>query len=128
MGRYWRAMAEYDAETQAFSEAAGVVKSPFAPSEKATLKGIRVIVGRQAATSLTDGVWLRLTCNTFKPNMMDFLVEGGGLATAPAVPVPPYDFEVNQPVEPGVNVTIEGRCLEATHVTNSVLVMGLFES
>jgi hypothetical protein len=128
MGKYWRALAEYDAETQAFTEAAGVIKSPFSPVEKATLKGVRVVVGRQAATSLTNGVWIKLTCTTFKPNMMDFLVEGNGLATAPAMQSVPYDFEVNQPVEPGVNITIEGRCLEATHVTNTVLVMGMFES
>lgn len=128
MGRYWQAMAEYDAETQAFSEAAGTVKSPYNPKANGKLKGIRVLVGRQAATSLTDGVQLRLTCATFSPvNTIDFFVEGAGLQTAPALQPVPYDFEVDQPVSAGTPITIEGKCLEATHVTNSVLIMGLFE-
>lgn len=127
MGEYWRILAEYDAETQAYSNAAGVVTSPFTPPKDGTLTGIRVIVNAQAATSLTRGVMLRLTCVAWSPNQLDIAVAGNGLKTVPDAFVPVFDFPCNLPVKTTNPITIEGRAVEATHVTNSVLIMGKFQ-
>lgn len=131
MGEYWKIMGRYDAETQAwsaFTTFTGGPASPFVPVEQSTLIGVRIIVGAQAATSLTEGVGIRMTCTGWKPNTQDFVVSGTGLRTAPANQPPTYDFPVNQPCSPSLPITLEGICLEATHVTNSVLVMGKFKS
>lgn len=132
MGEYWKIMGRYDAETQAWSAFTAVANlgpaSPFVPVEAATLIGVRIIIGAQAATTLTEGVGVRMTCTGWKPNQMDFLVQGNGLATAPRAQPPQFDFSVNQPVSPSLPIALEGICLEATHVTNSVLVMGKFKS
>ncbi len=126
---YTRAMGEYDAETQAFSAFAGTGgSSPYNPEANGRLKGIRVIVSGQAATSLTRGVLIRLTCSIWQPtNQVDFFVAGHGLETVPQQNPPVYDFPCDLPVQVGVKITMEGKCLEATHVTNSVLVMGMFD-
>lgn len=132
MGEYWQVMGRYDAETQAFSAFTtytGGPASPFVPVEaQSTLVGIRAIVGSQAATSLTEGVAIKLTCTAWKPNTLTFYVQGNGLRTAPAAAPPVYDFPVNQPCSSNSPITLEGMCLEATHVTNSVLIMGKFKS
>lgn len=132
MGEYWQTIGRYDAETQAFSQATtytGGPASPFVPVEaSSTLVGIRIIVGAQAATSLTEGVAIRLTCTAWKPNTMTFYVSGNGLHTAPALNENIYDYSVQQPCSSSNPITLEGMCLEATHVTNSVLVVGKFKS
>lgn len=129
MGKYWRILGEYDAETQAWSAFAGTAgASPYTPDTNGRLKGIRAIVSGQAATSLTRGVLLRLTSAIFAPtNRLEFAVAGHGLETVPQQNPPVYDFEIDQPVQVGTKIDLEGKCLEATHVTNSVLVLGLFE-
>ena len=38
------------------------------------------------------------------------------------------DYEVDQPVQPGVPITVEGRHAIAIAVTANVMVMGMFES
>lgn len=126
--KYWDVLAEYDAETQAYSAAVGVIASPYRPKSNGRLVGIRVIVNAQAATTLTRGVLLRLTSVSFQPvNTITLAVAGPGLMTAPSPQPPQFDFEVNQPVNTGSDITIEGRAIEATHVTNSILVLGCFE-
>jgi len=129
MGKYVDILGEYDAETQAFSAFAGTGgSSPYRPKAPGRLVGIRVIVSGQAATSLTRGVMIRLSCPLWQPiNTMSFMVAGHGLETVPQQNPPVYDFDVNQPVNTGNDITLEGRAIEATHVTNSVLVIGYFE-
>lgn len=129
MGKYWRLMAHYDAETQAFSAAAGALaSSPYTPDENARLKGLRVIMGGEAASSLIRGVQLRLSCTTFKPNTIHVFGESNGLQTVPYVQAPHIDYEVDQPVQAGVPITIEGKNDVATAVTCAVFLLGLFES
>jgi hypothetical protein len=129
MGKYWRLLGQYDAETQTFSQCAGAGQtSPYTPDEDARLIGIRTIVGQLAATSLTTNGQVRLTCTTFKPNTLHVGYMGNGLRTAPANAPAPIDFEVDQPVKAGVPITIEGRCFGASDVTNSVEIYGLFSS
>jgi hypothetical protein len=130
MGRYWKVLAEYDAETTTYSACAGGAgSSPYTPDENATLVGLRVIVGGDAATTLTELVQFKLTCTTFKPNSIECMGAGGGLRTAPFPQPAPIDYTVNQRVLAGVPITIEARNVTAdTPVTNSVVIMGCFES
>lgn len=130
MGKYWRLLGDYDAETTTYSACAGGAQtSPYTPDEDAMLVGLRVIVSADAATTLTEAVQFRLTCTTFKPNSIEAMGNGGGLHTAPAFPPPPMDYPVNQPVKAGVPITVEARNVTAdTPITNNVLLMGCFES
>lgn len=129
MGKYYRLLGEYDAETTTFSGCAGAAQaSPYTPDEDARLTGLRIIPSRTAASTLTDHVQFRLTCTTFKPNTIHAGVSGSGLQTAPAFQPKEIDFDVDQPVKAGVPITVEGRCILANQVTNDILVYGRFES
>ena len=125
--KHWDLLAVYDAETQAWSEAANAAApSPYSPGDRGRLVGIRIIVGQQAATSLTDNVLFRLSCTKWTPNAMIVGAAGGGLCTATKPECKPVDFEVEQPVEPGVPIHIEGRLIDATAVTVEVMIFGCF--
>lgn len=129
MGQYWRVIGHYNGEATTWEALAGTFQaSPYTPDEKATLKGIRLLQADEAATSLVENYQIRLSCTTFKPNTIHVAGNGRGLGTAPAFPVQPIDYEVNQPVEPGVPITIEGRHAVATAVTANILVLGMFQS
>jgi len=129
MGKYWRLLGHYDAETQTYSQCAGGLQtSPYTPDETAKLKGLRVIPVGEAATSLIKGVQFRLTCTTFKPNTIHAFGAGQGLETVPQTPPGIYDYEVDQNVVAGVPITVEARNDVATAVTNATYILGLFES
>lgn len=129
MGKYWRVIGHYTGESQTFEALAGAFQtSPYTPDEKCRLRGVRAVVNGEAATSLTEGVQFRLSCTAWKPNVMHIVASGNGLRTAPATPQPPIDYEVDQPCEPGVPITIEGRHVPATAVTHNSLLLGMFES
>lgn len=128
-GKYWRLLGHYNGEAQTYEALAGTFQtSPYVPDCDGKLKGIRVLVGGEAATSLVEGVQFRLSCTTFTPNVIHVAAEGNGLATAPAFPKQVVDYEVDQPVKSGVPITIEGRHTVATAVTCNCFLMGLFES
>lgn len=130
MGRWWELLAEYDSETTAYTEAAGVAVSPFSPKTNAQLIALRVEIGRDAATSLINSIQFRLTSATFNPlNAIEAGGVGSGLSTAPAFQPNPTDWPVDQPVQAGVPIKIEGRNTTAdTPVTVSAFLWGLFEA
>lgn len=129
MGKYWRVIGHYNGESQTFEAlAGGFQSSPYVPDEKCQLKAIRVIIGAEAATSLTENVQYRLSCTTWKPNVIHVAGVGNGLCTVPSFKTPPLDYPIDQPCEPGVPITIEGRHAVATAVTHNSLLLGLFES
>ena len=129
MGQYWRLMAAYDSEAVTYGNAAqAMAPSPYVPDEDAQLIGLRTIVSRTAATSITNGVQFRLTCSTFKPNTLHAMAVGTGLQTVPAMPAPIIDYVVNQKVIAGVPINIEARDDFAAATTNQVYLMGLFQS
>lgn len=129
MGKYFRVIGHYNGEAQTYEALAGAFQtSPYTPDEDARMTGIRVIVSGEAATSLTEGVQYRLSCTTFKPNVIHVAAAGNGLRTAPAMAQLIYDFDVDQPVKAGVPITIEGRHNVATAVTHNSIVLGRFES
>lgn len=125
----WRLLGEYDAETTTYSAlAGGAGSSPYTPDFDGTLIGLRTIVSRDAATTLTNHVQFKLTCTTFNPNVIEVGAEGSGLQTAPALANQGMDWPVNQAVRSGVPITIEARNVTAdTPVTNNVLIYGQFQ-
>lgn len=130
---YWKLLAGYDAESTTYSECALTgFASPYSPVENATLKGLRMVANRSAASSLINHVQAKLTCATFKPNSIECGVQGSGLQTAPALQsgnTAQMDWQVDQPVQAGVPITIEmrNRTLD-TPVTVEVLLYGLFQN
>ena len=126
--RFWRLIGEMVEVAVTYGAVAGAAApSPYVPDVDAMLVGVRVLTGRQAATSLTNNYQIRLTCTTFTPNTIHVVGVGSGLQTAPAFVPGQVDFDVNQPVKAGVPVTIEGRNTYANAVTPDNLIMGLFE-
>jgi hypothetical protein len=131
MVSYWKLLGEYDAETTTFTAfAGGAGASPYTPTKDAMLKGLRALVGADAATTLTEGVQFRLTCDTFDPNSIECGAQGSGLATVPALRAQQmYDWPIDQEVKAGVPITLEGRNITAdTPVGVSVSLYGYFEA
>lgn len=128
MATFWRLLGEYDAETTTFSACAGAAQtSPYTPDVSGTLTGLRVIPNRSAASSLINHVQFRLSCTTFKPNTLHVGGQGTGLQTAPALQQDTQDYDVDQPIQAGVPITVEARNVTAdTPVTVSVLLYGRF--
>ena len=126
--RFWRVIGHYNAETQAYSACAGTFgASPFSPDVSGRIIGVRLLEGQEAATSLMCGVQIRLSCALWKPNTMDVALNGGGLKTVPVGFQQIVDYPVDQPVQAGVPIVIEGRNDVATAVTASVIVEAQFE-
>lgn len=133
MSKYWRCLGQYDSETTAYTAlAVSGFSSPYTPDVSGKLTGLRVMVNRSAASSLINHVEFKLTCTTFNPNSIEIGGQGSGLQTAPALQsgnTAVTDFDVDQPVQAGVPITIEGRNVTAdTPVTVSVMLYGRFES
>lgn len=129
MGKLWRLIGFYDAETKTYSAMAGSYQtSPYTPDFNGRLVGIRVLVGNAAATSLIELLQFKLTCTTFNPNSIEVGGLGAGLHTAPHPAAPVIDWVVDQEVRAGVPITVEGRNTTAeTPVTVEVQVWGCFE-
>lgn len=129
MAKYYRMLGHLQEETTTYAAAAGAMQtSPYTPPEDAKLTGLRLIPSRTAATTLLDGLQVKLTCTTFKPNSIECYVNGGGLQTAPAFPMGHIDYDVDQPVKAGVPITVESRNCNGSAVTVDVALMGRFES
>lgn len=127
--KYYDLLGEYDAETQAYSAFAVAGRaSPYKCKLNGRLTGIRVVTNRTAATTLTSHVLIKLTCTDWSPNAVVVGGQGTGLQTAPAFPAPVIDYDFDQPVVNGHDITLEGQCVGASDVTNSVLVYGRFET
>lgn len=128
---YVDCLGEYDAESTSWSAlAGGAGTSPYSPQYSGRLIGLRTVVNRDAATTLTNHVQFRLSSPSFTPNSMIVGAQGSGLQTAPALMSGEdsvLDWKVDQPVQAGVPIIIEGRDVTAdTPVTNSVLLYGIF--
>ena len=127
--RYWRVIGHYNAETQAYSACAGTFQtSPFTPDIGGRLVAVRLTEGQEAATSLTCDIQIRLSCALWKPNTMDVVLNGSGLRTVPVASQGHLDYQVDQPVQAGVPITVEGRNATGTGVTVSVIVLGCFDA
>lgn len=126
MGKYWKYFGLYDAETKTFT---AFGSGAYTPTSTGILKALRVMIGAAAATSLIEHVQFRLTCDKFTPNAIECGHSGNGLATAPAFKPPPVDWPIDQPIESGVPITLEGRNLTGdTPVGVEVYLFGLIEN
>lgn len=125
----WRLLGEYDSTTDTYTAlAGGGGSSPYTPDFNGRLIGLRTVSNRDAATTLQDHVNFKLTCTKFLPNVIECGNQGSGLQTAPALQPAPEDWVVDQNVQAGIPITIEGRNIGAdTQVTPSVLIYGLFD-
>lgn len=131
MSKYWRLIGHYNGESQNYEAMAGSFQtSPYTPDADGRLRGLRVLLGGEAATSLVEGVQFRLSCTTFTPNTIHLAAMGNGLRTVPTAGQQgaPVDYEVDQPVKAGTPITVEARHNVATAVTCQAFIMGLFET
>lgn len=129
MAKYWELIGHYTGEAQTYEALSGAFQaSGFSPLVRGRLIGLRVMVGGEAATSLVEGIEFRLTCATWNPNSITIGAQGNGLRTVPTSGQQgtPIDFEIDQPVEPGTPIAIEGRHTVATAVTCNCFIFGLF--
>lgn len=131
--KYWKYLGEYSDTADTWSAlAGGGGSSPYSPELDGRLKGLRTVVGRDAATSLIDHVEFRLSCGSFTPNTIEIGAQGSGLQTAPSLQsgeASKLDWEVDQPIKAGTPIKLEGRNIGAdTQVTPSVHIYGLFEA
>lgn len=126
--RTWQLMGHYNGESQTYEALSGGFQtSPFTPPVNGRLKGIRVITGGEAATSLVEGIQFRLSSVSFTPNVIHVVAQGNGLQTVPKTPPTVFDYEVDQPVNTGAPIAIEARHNVATAVTCQAFILGLFE-
>ena len=127
----WRYMGEYNAITKTYSAFAGNKTSPYTPDFNGRLKGLRCIVNRNTVASLINHVNIKLTCTTFNPNSIECGCQGTGLQTVPALAGgmgAQHDWAVDQPVQAGVPITMEGQNITAdTPVTATIILYGYFE-
>lgn len=130
--KYWVLLAEYDGESTTYTACAGSAQSsPYSPPVSGRLIGLRTVPNRSAASSLINHVQFKLTCPTFTPNAIECGGQGSGLQTAPALQGgdAALDWQVDQPVSVGSQITIEGRNVTAdTPVTVTMLLYGLFDT
>lgn len=130
LGKFWKLLGLYDAESTTYTAVAGTkAPSPYTPTSDARLVGLRVVIGRAAATSLINSVQFRLSCSKFSPeNQIECGGVGTGLQTAPAFQTEPTDWPVDQEVKAGTPIVIEARNNTAdTPVTVEAELWGCFE-
>lgn len=129
MARHWEMIGRYDAESTTYTALAGTNgASPYTPGFSGKLIGLRVIAAGGAAATLINGLQFKLTSITFKPNAIEVGGFGCGLMTAPAHVPAPTDWQIDQEVQAGKKIELEGRNVTAdTPVTVDVQIWGLFE-
>jgi len=122
-------MGSYNAESTTYTAVADTIApSPYNPDFNGRLIGLRVIIGGDAATTLTELVQFKLTCTAWNPNAIEAVGIGNGLRTAPAGAQREVDHVVDQPIKSGVGITIEARNVTAdTPVGVRALIVGLFQ-
>lgn len=98
----------------------------FTPTKTATLIGIEIILAGQAATSLMEGGYIKMSCPTFGGVDLYCGFAGNGLRTAPATTIHPAQHVCILPVSAGTPVKgyINWNVLA---VTPEVYVYGIFE-
>ena len=122
MTLHWEEIATFTGVGTTYAACTG---SPYTPNVNGRLRAIKLAASGQAATSLLEGLDVKITAPGWG---VDLTVGagGGGLRTAPAVPVAVAEFEVDLPVKTGVALTIQAKW-NVTAVTPNVSVFAAFE-
>jgi hypothetical protein len=101
--------------------------SPYSPKLTGRLLKLHLVLAGGAVTALIEGVYCKLSCSKWGIDQYVFAT-GGGLRTAPAVPIPIGEVDVDLPVETGVNLTVVTSNFTAdTPVTPEIYLFGTFE-
>jgi len=103
------------------------VANPYQPPANGTLLRVIIVMAGQAASSLMEALRVDLNCITFIPNTMRFAAAAGGLRTAPAIPIQPQAFDVQQPVLSSQGV-LGSYLFNVAAVTPNVQVLGVFST
>lgn len=101
----------------------------FIPPHDGRLLKVILMWSGEAVTSLMEQVRVELTCNIWTPNQSEFEMVGANIRTAPAFPIPPAEYVVDQPVK--TNQEISGQFVydnAATPVTCDLVVLGVFST
>ena len=115
-------MATSTGVSETYAAATG---SPYTPLKSGRLIKMRLAVFGTAATSLIEGLTIKLT-NPMWGVPITFNVAGAGVRTAPAHPIPVFEFnDVNAPVQIGSPITIEYK-YTTTPVTPIFSLVGIF--
>ena len=99
----------------------------------AKLRGriVKVIIlwSGEAVSSLFENLRIELSATVWSPNLVKMGIVGPGLRTAPAVPVPPAEWPLDQPVVTDQPITGQyAYDSNATPVTSNVRVFGVFST
>lgn len=100
---------------------------PYLPPVSGRLIRVTILLAGQAASSLLEALRVDLTCTSWTPNTMRFGAAGGALRTAPAFPMGPWSWDVDEPVNTAQG--IQGSYLfNVAAVTPQVQVFGTFST
>lgn len=105
-----------------------ITGSPYSPLKDGRLLQVRLAVAAGAATALMEIVVVKISSVSFGGVELFVAIAGGGIRTAPAVPIPLGIQDCDLPVHTGVKLTIEYKHISATTpVTPEIEVIGVFE-
>jgi hypothetical protein len=99
----------------------------YAPRVKGRLVKIILLWAGEAATSLIENLRVELECTLWTPNRLRVGMVGGGIRTAPAVPLGAWEWPCDQPVMTDSPIT--GQYIHATAATpisSNLRVFGVF--
>ncbi len=99
----------------------------FSPVINGKLLKVIVMWAGEAVTSLIENVRVELTSTLWSPNTLHFGLVGANIRTAPAFPVSPFEYVVDQPVRTDHPIT--GQVIydnTVTPVTCDLKVYGVF--
>lgn len=99
----------------------------YAAKYAGRLAKITMLWAGEAATSLIEALRIELNCPIWTPNLIKCGLVGAGLRTAPAFPIPPFDWAIDQPVL--TDQPISGQIVHntaATPITSNLRVYGTF--
>ena len=115
--------------TAAWVGADGIPGSPYKPLTSGRLIQVKVNVAGDAVTSLIENVTVKLECAGLWAVPLYVSVVGGGLRTAPAIPIGPGIQNCDLKVVAGKDITIQVMHVTgATPVTPRIQVIGVFEA
>lgn len=99
----------------------------YAAKVKGRLVKVVLLWAGEAATSLAENLRVELNCTLWTPNLLKFGLVAAGIRTAPAFPIPAYEWGMDQVVAP--DQPIAGQYVyadAATPVTCNLRVFGVF--
>jgi hypothetical protein len=101
--------------------------TPWTPTKSAKMIGVEIVVGYQAATSLVESGYIKMSCPTFGGVDAYFGFCGLGVGTAPREYIPPIKHVCDLDVQAGTPV--KGFIyLNVTATTPEIFVYGIFQA